>query len=212
MRNVGLKNGNNNLKEYKMNIEHFMKNIIYNGLDRRYSVKKLIKQFIKRPNWYNLRSIEPISRVFGFGRGTPIDRIYIEHFLNNNRHLIRGVICEICTQTLSFIYDFKSDIKGIYYVLKPNRILLATIAGISQISRYDMKRWSDYWRFTPLSIEKAFIEIFGKDNVEVNSYGNVLSSIAFLEGISAEELSKEEIFYKDADYPIIITVKAKKSW
>jgi hypothetical protein len=34
--------------------------------------------------------------------------------------------------------------------LKPGGVLLATVSGISQISRYDMYRWGDYWRFTTL--------------------------------------------------------------
>jgi hypothetical protein len=87
---------------------------------------------------------------------------------------------------------------------------MATVAGISQISRYDMDRWGDYWRFTSLSALRAFQEVFGEGKVKVESYGNVLSSIAFLEGISAEELSKEELDYKDDDYQMLICIIAKK--
>jgi hypothetical protein len=220
---------------------------------------KLINKFRNPVNWYNLRRLEPISRVFGFDRGTPIDRIYIEYFLNMNKQHIQGAICEIAedtyskkygsnvkayeilhytndnprativgdltdintlpqnkidcfilTQTLNFIYDFKSAIKGVHYMLKKDGVVLVTVSGISQISRYDMDRWGDYWRFTDLSIKKAFEEIFGKDNVEVKTYGNVLTAVAFLHGISAEELSYDELFYEDPDYQIIIGIKAVK--
>src|SRR4051794_23432265 len=34
------------------------------------------------------KSVEPISRSFGYDRGTPIDRHYIESFLELNRHHI----------------------------------------------------------------------------------------------------------------------------
>lgn len=95
-------------------------------------------------------------------------------------------------------------------MLKKGGVVLATVAGISQISRYDMDRWGDYWRFTDLSIKKAFEEVFGEGNVQVETYGNVLASIAFLQGIAAEELTKEELFYKDKDYQMIITIKARK--
>lgn len=87
---------------------------------------------------------------------------------------------------------------------------LITVAGISQISRYDMDRWGDYWRFTDLSIKKAFEEIFGEGNVDVETYGNVLATTAFLQGISSEELTKKELFYKDKDYQMTITIKAVK--
>lgn len=222
-------------------------------------MKTLLTRLLKKPNWHNLRNLEPISRVFAFDRGTPIDRVYIEHFLESNRHLIQGTLCEIAdnsyskqygsnvtkyeilhytndnskativgdltkietlpkesidcfilTQTLNFIYDFKSAIVGLHTMLKTGGVALVTVAGISQISRYDMDRWGDYWRFTDLSIKKAFEEIFGEENVEVNTYGNVLTATAFLQGISAEELTKDELFYIDNDYQVTITIKAMK--
>lgn len=95
-------------------------------------------------------------------------------------------------------------------MLKEDGILLATLAGISQISRYDMDKWGDYWRFTTLSARKSFEEIFGERNVDVNFYGNVLSSVAFLEGITAEELSMKELDHKDENYQMLITIVAHK--
>lgn len=221
-------------------------------------MNKLLKRLIKRPQWNNLRSVNPISSLFGSDRGTPIDRVYIEDFLSNNSYLIKGrtleiadasyskkfgaeiekyevlhsakgnnttivgdltdlgslpenkIDCFICTQTFNFIYDFKAAIKGARHLLKPGGYLLATVSGISQISRYDMERWGDYWRFTTLSIEKAFGEVFGEENVNVDFYGNVLAAVAFLEGISAEELTKKELLFKDENYQVTIVVKAKK--
>ena len=104
--------------------------------------------------------------------------------------------CFIYTQTLNFVYNFQDAIKSSYYLLKKGGIILAIVAGISQISRYDMNRWGDYWRFTPLSIQKAFTEVFAKDNIKVYFYGNVLSAISFLEGLAGGELTKEELDYK----------------
>lgn len=129
-------------------------------------MKKIITRLLKKPNWHNFRNLEPISRVFALDRGTPIDRVYIEDFLEKNKNLVRGVTCEIAdnsyskkygsniekfeilhytnnnknativgdltdistipqckidcfilTQTLNFIYDFKSAIKGLYHML-----------------------------------------------------------------------------------------------
>jgi len=73
-----------------------------------------------------------------------------------------------------------------------------------------MDRWGNCWRFTTLSIKKAFKEVFGEGEVEVDFYGNVLAGISFLGGIAAEELTKEELFYKDEDYQVTISVKATK--
>lgn len=218
---------------------------------------RTIKRHSQSVNWHDLRSTEPVSRKFGLDRGTPVDRYYIEKFLEENKNYIQGNVleiaestyskrfgsgvsefeilhtqpgrnvtivgdltdtntlpenridCFICTQTFNFIYDFKAALQGAYFLLKPGGTLLATVAGISQISRYDMDRWGDYWRFTTLSAKKMFEEVFGKE-VEVKSYGNVLTATAFLQGIASEELTSEELDCKDKDYQLLISIKATK--
>ena len=136
---------------------------------------------------HTVNSYKPFSRDFGLSLGTPIDRVYIENFLENNRISIKGVVCEIpddtyskkfgieikkqeifhlnsenprttivgdlckvkelpvevldcfiLTQTFNFIYDFQSAIHGVYKMLKSGGVALITVAGLSQISRYDM--------------------------------------------------------------------------
>jgi len=46
-------------------------------------------------NFGDLRRLSPISRVFGFDRGTPIDRYYIEKFLAANAQDICGRVLEV---------------------------------------------------------------------------------------------------------------------
>jgi len=46
-----------------------------------------------------LRCTEPISRHFGYDRGLPIDRHYIEQFLHSNRGYITGHVLEIGDDT-----------------------------------------------------------------------------------------------------------------
>jgi len=118
--------------------------------------------------------------------------------------------CIILTQTLQFIYDVRAAIKTLYRILKPSGVLLATFPGISQISRYDMDRWGEYWRFTTLSARRLFEEFFPPENIEVQAYGNVLAAIAFLHGLAAEELSQKELDYFDPDYELLIAVRAVK--
>lgn len=121
-----------------------------------------------------------------------------------------AVDCFICTQTFNFIYDFKKAIEGAHYLLKKDGTLLVTLAGLCQISQYDMDRWGDFWRFTSRSAAEAFGEIFGPENIEVKSYGNVLAAVSLLHGMSVEELKSEELDVTDPVYQIVITVKAKK--
>jgi len=172
-------------------------------------IKQVIPPFVYQPvaNWWrkpkpvrwgNLRRIIPFSHVFGFDRGQPIDRYYIEVFLKKHSPDIHGRVleigdsgythkfggdrvtrsdvlhavpgnpqativgdlstgecipenvfdCMILTQTFLVIYDVQAAVVNAHCALKAGGVLLATFPGISQISRYDMDRWGDYWRFT----------------------------------------------------------------
>lgn len=118
--------------------------------------------------------------------------------------------CIILPQTIQCIYDFKEANKNIYRILKPGGCLLATFPGISQISRYDMDRWGEYWRFTSLAVKKMYEEVFLPDRIFLEVHGNVLAATAFLQGISSRELRNSELDFKDKDYEINITLRAVK--
>jgi SAM-dependent methyltransferase len=49
----------------------------------------------RRARWGNLRRREPFSDTFGWDRGTPIDRVYIEQFLAGHRDDIDGRVLEV---------------------------------------------------------------------------------------------------------------------
>jgi SAM-dependent methyltransferase len=208
----------------------------------------------------SLASPQPISRVWGLDRGQPVDRYYIESFLQQHSDVIRGHVLEIgdnvytyqyggervqksdilhvsagspkatviadltqadhvasdqfdaiiCTQTLHLIYDFREAIQTLYRILKPGGALLATLPGISQISRYDMDRWGDYWRFTSASARKVFAETFPHDDLQINIYGNVLAGVAFLHGLAVDEVGASNLEIHDPDYEILIGIRAVK--
>lgn len=235
------------------------------------AVKRLIPPVRYRPilswwrrlravRWGSLGRLTPVSRTFGYDRGNPIDRYYIEAFLGQHRDDIQGHVleiaddvytrkfgservtksdvlhaqpgdpnativadltkadgipsrtfdCIILTQTLHVIYDARAALRHVYRILKPGGVLLATFPGISQISRYDMDRWGDYWRFTTLSALRLFEEVFPAANVCVEAHGNVLTAVAFLHGLAAEELSQAELDHRDPDYEVLITARAVK--
>jgi SAM-dependent methyltransferase len=208
-----------------------------------------------RRRGHGLPGLEPVSRQFGFERGKPVDRWYIERFLNGHRPDIRGAVlevaestytqwygdgevtksdvlhregnddstivgdlttgeglpqhaydCFICTQTLPFIYDVHAAVRGMANVLKPGGVLLATVPGMSQVSRDDKRDWGDWWRFTSQGTQRLFEEAF--EHVETEAHGNVLSAAAFLYAYAAEELAEAELEHRDPDYELLITVRA----
>ncbi len=220
---------------------------------------QLLKRTFTRPRGLDLDSVYPVSDWLGEDRGTPIDRYYIEKFLDSNKahihgnalevandkyirkfgsgttsldvlHPIQGTHgatligdltnpsslpegkfdCFVCTQTIHVIYKYMDAIRGAYQILRPGGTMLATLGAIAQISQFDMTRWGDYWRFTTLSARLSFEEVFGKENVEISCYGNCLAAVSLLRGISVEELSAQKLDVQDINYPVIITVVAKK--
>jgi SAM-dependent methyltransferase len=229
------------------------------------SARRQIARYTRWPpvgllRWGSLRRLKPISRDWGYSRGLPIDRYYIQRFLSTHSMDVRGHVleikdneytleyggervvrsdvlhkvegnpmativadltcadeipsdifdCIICTQTLQFIYNVKAAIVTLYRILKPGGVLLVTIPGIAQISRYDMDHWGDYWRFTTLSTRLLFEEVFPEPNLIIKAYGNVLAATAFLQGLATEELNEAELDHTDLDYELLITIRARK--
>jgi SAM-dependent methyltransferase len=118
--------------------------------------------------------------------------------------------CILLTQTLQFVFDLRSAIGHTHRVLKPGGVVLVTVPATSRIApRYGLT--SDFWRFTPASTNRLFGEVFGAENVLVRSYGNVLTSIAFLSGLAREELTQNELDVLDEYFPLIVAVRASKS-
>lgn len=218
--------------------------------------KKVLR---KKVEWHNLRSVVPISNVYGLDRGQAIDRYYIEKFLDDSKEYIQGNVLEMCdnnytklygkhkvvrsdvldieesnknativtdltkadiikdetydcfilTQTLQFVYDLDSAIYHSWRILKRGGVLLVTLPSVSRIDCVAGVD-GDFWRFTKASAEKLFERIFGKENVSVQTYGNVLVDISFLMGLAADELTRQELDYNDQNFPLIICVRAIK--
>jgi SAM-dependent methyltransferase len=201
------------------------------------------------------RNLGPLSDKYGFDRGTPVDRYYIEQFLDENKQSIKGYCLEIhdddytmkygenrvtkndvldidtnnkraniygdlknltniadntydtliITQTIGMIDDFQAALKECHRILKPGGTMFLTAAAFSPSLPGE---GGGYWRFT----ENSFNYLLGKlfNQVKVKSYGNALSGQAFWVGMAQEELSQDELEYKDPQYPIIIAGLATK--
>src|SRR6202035_2497766 len=66
----------------------------------RRKLKEALAPFKRHPpvGWVrfgSLRRLQPVSRKFGYDRGTPISRYYIETFLKARKNDIRGRVVEI---------------------------------------------------------------------------------------------------------------------
>jgi hypothetical protein len=95
--------------------------------------------------------------------------------------------------------------------LRPGGTALVTVPGITKISRYDMHRWGQYCSYTTRSCRRLFEEVFPPAGVTVEAAGNVLTAMAFLQGIAAEELTRDELEHHDPDFEVLVGVRAVKA-
>lgn len=196
------------------------------GLDRgqvidRYYIEAFLRKYSNDIQGHVLEIGEPhYTRQFGGSRVTCSDVLHavagnpmatlVGDFVTG-QGIPRGAFdCMILTQTFPFIYEVRAAIATVFAALKPGGVLLATVSGISQISRYDMERWGDYWRFTTASSRRLFNEFWPPEGVTVEAYGNVLVAMAYLYGLSSVELTAQELEYHDPDYQVLITIRAVK--
>lgn len=223
-------------------------------------LKGFIRRLIKPRFFYFIfNSTNPVSEYYGLDRGRPIDRFYIEDFLEKNKEHIKGnclevlnndytekyggddVIksdildidknnkkatiiddlrslknisdetydCVILTQVLQFIDDLDSVISACHRILKKNGILLATLPAISRIDCVSGIE-GDFWRFTQASARFLFEKKFEPSELEISSRGNVKAGTYFYTGFSQEDISSKILIEDDGNFPVLITVKAKK--
>lgn len=71
------------------------------ALKKIYYTYNNLRAFLIKAFFGNLR---PISHIYGFDRGEPIDRYYIEKFLDKNRQFIKGNCLEILNNTYTEKY------------------------------------------------------------------------------------------------------------
>lgn len=224
--------------------------------------RRLLWPRFGKVNFGDFTRVTPISTCYGFDRGLPIDRYYIEQFLVKHAADIRGRClemgdpvyinkfgggkveqievmyvtegnpaativadltnadhlasdqfdCIILTQTLQVIYDVKTALRTLHRILKPGGVLLLTSHGISKIFGHsESQDYGEYWHLTSQSAKAILNETFPATDIEVSSYGNVLSAMCFLQGIAAEELPIDKLDYHDRDFQVIVTVRAVKS-
>ncbi len=178
------------------------------------------------PKLGDLRRVTPIDPNWGFERGTPIDRVYVERFIGSHAADIRGRVleiaapdytnrvrrsvervdilmategnpqativgdladaphipddtfdCAIVTQTLQFIYDVRAALATLHRILAPGGVLLATVPGLTKISRLEDEQFGEWWHYTGRSAPPARRGGVRRGNVEVATYGNVLAAV-----------------------------------
>jgi SAM-dependent methyltransferase len=114
--------------------------------------------------------------------------------------------CIVLTQTLHFIFDMGNAVATLHRMLKPGGVLLATVPGISCIEHG--ANWPPLWTLSPTALRRLLETRFGRRNVSVSAYGNVLAAVAFLHGLAESELQPSELGTYDPEYPVTVAARA----
>jgi SAM-dependent methyltransferase len=116
--------------------------------------------------------------------------------------------CVIFTQTLHLVPDMAAALANVWRSLAPGGVLLLTVPTVG---RHQARRnfHHDRWRVTQSGLEWLLSALTG-GRAEITTYGNVLSCSAFMYGLAAEELSREEITVFDREFPLIVAARVFK--
>jgi SAM-dependent methyltransferase len=204
----------------------------------------------RRADWGTLRQLKPLSNCHGWDRGLPVDRHYIEGFLQARGRFVHGDVlevrsatytrrfgsdldrvevvdidphnreatltvdlcvegslpansfdCVIITQTLHFLPAPRQALKNMWDSLRPGGTILMTVPSLNRADSEAPE--SDYWRFTPVGLQRLLEETCPTARIEVEGHGNMLVSIATLLGLAVEELDGYELQAEDSDFPVI---------
>lgn len=106
-----------------------------------HSLRLFINRTFIKPRWAYLLfgNTNPVSMFYGFDRGLPIDRYYIEEFLEQNKQYIKGVCLEVQDDGYCKKYGQDRVIKqDILDIVSNNKkaTIIADIKDLSQIKDF----------------------------------------------------------------------------
>lgn len=138
-----------------------------------------------------------------------------EHYIKGNLETGEGlqeesVDCLILTNVLSSLFDIQAAVQNIGKILREGGRAIITVPGIASLYRVQYETYGQFWRYTPSGIVKLLERYIPGAKLSVKEYGNVKTSAAFLYGLTVEDLTEEELDYRDSCYPMVIGVCLEK--
>ncbi len=208
------------------------------------------------PRWGNLRRLQPFSSNFGFERGAPIDRFYLDRFLERHREAITGDVLEIqvpaytrryghdvrlshtvdilpqfaptyvcdlahaeavipadrydcflLPNTLNVLKEIESCLRQALRVVRPGGVVLAS-AGVLEPLCPDVP---DYWHLSAEGWVELTSRVWPGCDVEVTGWGNCVAATAAMLGLAGEELTDDELLFRDRRFPVLVTIACRKA-
>lgn len=118
--------------------------------------------------------------------------------------------CIILTSVLYYIRDVEAALRELHRVLRTGGVLLSAHVGVpARLTQLDGFE-NEFGYLSKRGTTTLFNEVFGADNVTIETFGNVLACMAFLRGVAAEEIGEKRLLEADPYFPQTITVRAVK--
>jgi SAM-dependent methyltransferase len=118
--------------------------------------------------------------------------------------------CIVVSDCLEYASNPDVPLELFKRLLKPGGVLLAILPGLQSGHRQGGIS-NLHWHFTTHSARNLFERFFGRDNTHIRGFGNVLTAVAALHGLTAQELTSTELENHDPAYEVSIFVRAVNS-
>ena len=124
--------------------------------------------------------------------------------------------CFVNQFSTAVIYDIEAALYHAIRLLKPGGVLLINFWSVDFYFHQGLDMGTGeplymYWWFTPIQVENMLrgLTLSGEDYM-VEVYGNLLTRMAFLMNLPAEELAPHELDFKDPGQPLLICARIVK--
>ncbi len=115
--------------------------------------------------------------------------------------------CVLMPNTLHHLESLEPALSTLLRVVKPGGTILASAAGLVPL----ISDGGDFWRFSADGWRNVLSRAWPGCPIAIESHGNCLAAIAAIHGLAMEELTADELVPCDPCYPVLITIRCRKT-